>query len=228
MFIVLSNEKSSNYWNILWKWLDINHQYSKSLEFELDFSLYVKKYISSNIKYFSLLRWMYEIKIAELFTKYASDYFWYFSSCNKNFSISTKKLTNKYWCNSCSKCVFVFIILSAFLNDEEIIKIFWENLYFKNDLKDIYYDLLWFWKTKPFECVWEKIEVIYAMYKYLKNRENNLDKYIDKSAILKEFKHNILCKFSEEDILYLEKKLFYYYSSNNIPKIFECKIKDLF
>jgi hypothetical protein len=36
--------------------VEINHQYSKSLDFERDFAEYVEKYISSDLKYFSLLR----------------------------------------------------------------------------------------------------------------------------------------------------------------------------
>jgi hypothetical protein len=39
------------------------------LEFEKDFSEYVEKYISSQLKYFSLLRAFYELKIAEIFSK---------------------------------------------------------------------------------------------------------------------------------------------------------------
>ena len=68
-YIILSNEKSSSEENIIWKGIKINHQYSKSFKFEKDFSIYLKNYINNDIKYFSLLRWMYEYKIAEIFSK---------------------------------------------------------------------------------------------------------------------------------------------------------------
>jgi len=89
-YIILSNELSANFENTTWKWVSINHQWSKSLEFEQDFGEYVSKYISKEIKYFSLLRPFYELKIAELFAKNAKKYFSSFSSCNKNFKIFKK------------------------------------------------------------------------------------------------------------------------------------------
>ena len=49
-YLVLSNEISANFWNTLWWWIEINHQYSKSLYFEKDFSEYVNNYISSEVK----------------------------------------------------------------------------------------------------------------------------------------------------------------------------------
>jgi hypothetical protein len=68
-YCVLSNEHSANFGNTHWEGIEINHQWSKSLEFEIEFSQYIQKNISSNSHYFSLLRPLYEIKIAELFTK---------------------------------------------------------------------------------------------------------------------------------------------------------------
>jgi len=42
----LSNEKSASEENTTWKDLKINHQYSKSLEFETDLNNYLNTYIS--------------------------------------------------------------------------------------------------------------------------------------------------------------------------------------
>jgi hypothetical protein len=55
-YLVLSNELSANSGNTLWNGFEINHQYSKSLEFEKDFKNYVEENISDDLKYFSLLR----------------------------------------------------------------------------------------------------------------------------------------------------------------------------
>jgi hypothetical protein len=84
--IVMSNEKSANEGNTILNGVEINHQRSKSLDFEIAFSEYTNKYISPDIHYFSLLRGMYEIKIAEYFCQH-SQYFDTFSSCNRNFHI---------------------------------------------------------------------------------------------------------------------------------------------
>jgi hypothetical protein len=47
----------------------------------------------------------------------------------------------------------VYLILSPFLDENELIKIFWENLLTKKKLLPIYKWLLWY-NIKPFECVW--------------------------------------------------------------------------
>lgn len=214
-YIVLSNEKSANYWNTSWKWLNINHQYSKSLDFEKDFGDYVDKYISSNIKYFSLLRWMYEIKIAELFSELWKNYFNKFSSCNNNFKIINKKNNIAkwwIWCNSCSKCAFVFSILRPFLNNKEVIDIFWEDLFNNRTLENTFKELLWISWIKPFECVWEAEEVIYSMYKSLSKYKIN-----DLPFVLQIFKQEIFANMNKEDIRKLEKKLVRIYDEDIIP-----------
>lgn len=212
-YLVLSNEKSANFWNIHWKWIDINHQYSKSLNFEKHFWKYVELYINSNIKYFSLLRGMYEVKIAELFSKLWKKYFSTFSSCNNNFKINNNKINNKLiWCNNCPKCAFVFSILKSYLNKKEIISIFWEDLYEKKDLEKIFRELLWISWIKPFECVWEREEVIFSMYKSLFLYDKNPIPYI-----LKIFKKDVLYNMSELDIKKLEKKLVRIYDDDIIP-----------
>lgn len=166
--IVLSNEKSSNQWNIFWKWLDINHQYSKSLDFENSFRRYVFKNISESINYYSKLRDKFEFEIAEIFASKAQKYFKTFSSCNKNFKILWDK-QNHNWCNNCEKCAFVYLILSPFLKESEMIKIFSENLLDKKSLINIYKWLLWFYGHKPFECVWTYEENLQSAYKTLNN-----------------------------------------------------------
>jgi len=65
-YIILSNEKSSNEGNLKYLGEEINHQYSKTLDFENKFREYLKKYLSSNIEYFSLLRPLYELQIANI------------------------------------------------------------------------------------------------------------------------------------------------------------------
>jgi UDP-N-acetyl-alpha-D-muramoyl-L-alanyl-L-glutamate epimerase len=65
----------------------INHQYSKSEEFEYDFSDYVANYISPDIHYFSRLRQYSELEIARIFSEKGKKYFTTFSSCNANFKI---------------------------------------------------------------------------------------------------------------------------------------------
>lgn len=210
-YLVLSNEKSANVWNTIWNWFEINHQWSKSLDFEKDFNSYIRNNLSSNICYFSLLRGFYEYNIAKYFTNNCSRFFWIFSSCNNNFKIDEdKRLKNTFWCNSCPKCAFSFVILRPFLNTKQVFDIFWEDLLFKNDLENTFLELLWIDWIKPFECVWELEEVVLSFYKIY-----NL--YEEKPNILKIFKQKILDNFSEEYFKNLEKKLWTIYDEDIIP-----------
>lgn len=148
---IVANEYSSNFGNIKYKGRTINHQWSKSSEFENLFSDYVSSVISPDVKYFSLVRPFYEIRIAELFSKYKK-YFSYFSSCNKNFKLKKEEKPG-LWCGQCPKCVFVFTLLSAFLTKEELVNIFKKNLYQDKNLLPLFKDILGLGKMKPFDCV---------------------------------------------------------------------------
>ncbi len=210
-YIVMSNELSANYGNTKWKWLDINHQYSKSIEFEIDLNKYVENNISSQVKYFSILRWMYEIKIAKIFSQY-KQYFSTFSSCNANFKINPQG-KNPRWCNKCPKCAFVYSILRPFLTKEETIKIFGEELFGKKDLIPLFKKLLWIDGIKPFECVWTNEEMIlslYYSYNIFQEKKNSTEGL---PIILKLFQKEILPKLNNSFIKKLEKKLFSNYKS---------------
>ena len=156
--IVLSNEDSASESNVIFNELEINHQYSKSFEAEKELSWYIKKYLHKSINYFSLLRPLYEIQIASLFSKYAAKYFKDFRSCNAG---SKKNI----WCLNCPKCLFVYIILSPFISQEQLVKeIFGENLLNRIDLEDMFFELLGKRENKPFECVGTYEEVKISMF----------------------------------------------------------------
>jgi UDP-N-acetylmuramoylalanine--D-glutamate ligase len=176
-WIVVANEFSSNFGNITYKGEKINHQWSKSLEFEKLFQDYARSFLSSNIAYFSLLRPFYEIRIVEMFAKYKK-YFSIFSSCNRNFRIH-KERPKTMWCGECPKCVFAWTMLSAFLNKKEIVKIFNKNLYEDEKLLPLFADILGYGKIKPFDCVGTFDESCAALF-MAKN------KFAD-SIIIKEF-----------------------------------------
>ena len=151
--IALSNESSANEATI--SNTKINHQYSKSLEFEADFRKYVKKYISEDINYFSFLRPLSELQIAKLFSGFP-EYFPVFRSCNAG---SKKGI----WCGKCPKCLFTFIILSPFIPQNELIDIFKKNLFDDKNLLPVFNQLIGNNTEKPFECVGTIEEVNVAL-----------------------------------------------------------------
>ena len=126
---------------------NINHQYSKTIEFENDFRNYAKKYLRTEIEYFSMLRPINELQIAMLFSK-IEKFHKIFKSCN----VGSKENVWK-WCNNCPKCLFVYIILSPFLYKEKLINIFGEDLFKNEGLLKTFIELCGYGETKPFECV---------------------------------------------------------------------------
>lgn len=148
--IIVSNEKSANFGNVNYLGLEINHQWSKSMEFEKLFKDYILRFITTNINYSSILRQYNELQIAEKFVQYPQ-YFPVFSSCNKNFRIAGAN--QKKWCGECPKCAFNFIIFAAYLSKNQLIKIFDKNLLDDEKMFFLYRDLRGEGKMKPFDCV---------------------------------------------------------------------------
>ncbi len=194
-YILLSNESSANESNV--DGTKINHQYSKTYEFECDFNEYTKKYFKIDIKYFSLLRPLSEYQIAMLFSNYEK-YHKIFKSCN----VGSKK-EPWHWCCSCPKCLFVYIILSPFLYKEKLIRIFGEDLFEKEDLLDIFIELAGYGKTKPFECVGTYEEVRYAITKTISKLDKKpyLLKYYKEHFELENLNKNLENKYNRENNL---------------------------
>src|SRR5262249_36602289 len=153
--IAVSNEESSNEKTTTYLGHEINHQYSKSYEFEKKFRVYVQQYISSQISYFSFLRPLGELQIAKLFSK-MEKYFPIIRSCNRGQTTNT-------WCCECAKCLSTFILLYPFLG-EKIQKIFPENLFEKESLVPILQSLIDPQIVRPFECVGTREEMIVGLY----------------------------------------------------------------
>ena len=217
-YIIMSNEKSANEGNTSLDGIEINHQRSKSYQFESDFNSYIWKYLYPDVYYFSLLRGMYEINIAKIFTQY-QQYFGIFSSCNNNFKIiESNKTTDHRRCGVCPKCAFVYTTLRPFISDDDAQIIFGQELYNNEDLIPLYKELLGIQWIKPFECVGTNEEVTYAMYL----QYEKIKHIAQIPPIMKLFKNEILHKLSPNDLLILEKKLFMLYTEEtNIPKIFQ-------
>ncbi len=148
--IVFSNEKSANEGNTKYLGKTINHQYSKSSEFEKKFKSYCKKYLVKNINYHNFLRKYTDLEISKMFGKYPK-YFSVFSSCNAAMKI--KPSLKSRWCGKCPKCLFVYMTLYPYLKKQELIKIFNEDLFEKKELLSIMKSLIGQGKHKPFECV---------------------------------------------------------------------------
>jgi hypothetical protein len=151
--VAMSNEHSASAANLALDGVEINHQYSKSFEFEQDFARYVESFISPSISYFSLLRPLSEIEIARRFAKFP-EYFDIFRSCNTAFR-QAREERGRHWCCNCPKCRFVFLALSPFVAKADLIEIFGGNLLDDGTQGDGFAELCGLRANKPFECVGE-------------------------------------------------------------------------
>ncbi|MBI2017841.1 UDP-N-acetylmuramoyl-L-alanine--D-glutamate ligase [Candidatus Daviesbacteria bacterium] len=174
--VVVSNESSSNEGNVIWMGKEINHQYSKSEEFEKDFKEYSQKYLAP-VNYYSYLRELNELEIARIFSN-LEKYHKVFRSCNKGSKQGS-------WCGKCSKCLFTNLILYPFLG-KKIERIFGKDLLDDETLSPVMEELLHLpGKFKPFECVGTKEEIEYAMLLgILRSKRKLLERYKDQISIL--------------------------------------------
>ncbi len=160
--IALSNEGSANEPTVAGT--KINHQYSKSLEFETDFRDYVAANISPDFNYFSFLRPLSELQIASIFATF-KNHFPFFRSCN----VGSKQ---DIWCGKCPKCLFTFIILSPFVEPQVLEQIFGHNLLEDKDMEKYFDELTGKADVKPFECIGTVDEVNVALCLTRKKYDN--------------------------------------------------------
>ncbi|OPZ76112.1 MAG: hypothetical protein BWY78_01471 [Alphaproteobacteria bacterium ADurb.Bin438] len=155
-YVLMANEASANQGNTG----DVNHQWSKSFEFEEAYNEYVSENIIKGFNYISFLRPLSELHIAKLFST-LTNYHDVFTSCNKAFKLDKEKRID-YWCASCDKCRFVFLILAVFMKKQDLVKIFKKNML--NDMDNLkgYEELTGLSGIKPFECVGEIGECVVA------------------------------------------------------------------
>ncbi len=166
-YIVLSNESSANESTVLGQ--DVNHQYSKSFEFEQDFHEYEEKYLRTDQYYFSFLRPLSEFQIAKMFVSHRK-YLSVFRSCNLG-----SKVSPDIWCGECPKCLFISLILSPFLSLAELKKIFGKDMLNDPKMREYFVELIGQSEHKPFECVGSIDEVNLAVSLTIRRLEQSGD-----------------------------------------------------
>ncbi|MEI6480967.1 MAG: hypothetical protein WCO19_01545 [Candidatus Saccharibacteria bacterium] len=158
---IVSNESSANEPTLEYQGVSINHQYSKSLEFEKAYQKLLQQQFGDSNRYYSLLRQFSEVAIAEMFAKTGFDkYKTVFSSCNRAFIQSSDHMS---WCGTCSKCAFTYLALCSFVDSSALVKLWGKNLLLDRSLHSTYCELLGIDGSKPLDCVGEIKESRQAM-----------------------------------------------------------------
>ena len=203
-YIVLSNEASANESTVVGQ--SVNHQYSKSFEFEHDFHGYEGKYLKTGIYYFSFLRPLTEFQIAKMFVSHKK-YLPVFRSCNLG-----SKVSPDIWCGECPKCLFVSLILSPFLTFDELTDIFGRDMLNDRDMLEYFLELVGQSEHKPFECVGSIDEVNLSISLAIRNAERKgcklpylFEEYKSRGLYMPEMldeKNTAYCSsFNEENLL---------------------------
>lgn len=157
-YVVAANEYSASFPNLTVDGMAINHQYTKSLEFEENLE---RLFASENIpvRYFSIVRPLYEIQIVKLFSSF-DQYHVAFVSCNRG--------RYESWCLDCAKCAFVVGAMYALAPQKAAAK--WgdmEGVYGKHpNLIDETIELI-NPDQKPFECIGTTEENMYLLNKLI-------------------------------------------------------------
>ncbi len=160
--VVVSNEQSANEPTLTYQGVAINHQYSKSQEFEQDYQAYLAHTLGQRVRYYSFLRPLSEVRIGELFSKDGfAKYKDVFSSCNRAFVHNSHRMT---WCGECAKCAFVCMALAPFVPEADLTAL-WsgKNLLLDPNLELMYQRLLGIEGDKPLDCVGDVKESRCAM-----------------------------------------------------------------
>ena len=136
-YIVFANERSADEATLVTaNGREVNHQYSKSSDFERRFRRVIAEQVSSEIEYFSVLRPFSELEIVRHFSgmnRFHSVY----SSCNRNFHLDG---------------------LAVFMTPEQVMAIQGVDLLDDPGQEEGFRALCGLGRNKPFECVGESGE----------------------------------------------------------------------
>lgn len=137
----------------------VNHQYSKSLEFERLLARLVSTSIDAGLAYGSALRPYSELAIGRTFaslTKYHATV----CSCNTAFRRSAG--AEDRWCGECAKCRFVGLVLAPWMTPEDLAALIGRDMFAEPD-QVAGFAALMSTEGKPFECVGERRESAAAL-----------------------------------------------------------------
>jgi hypothetical protein len=162
--VVLSNEWSASVPTLVHDGHPVNHQWSKSIEFERSLAQLVAGSLGPDIAVFSYLRPRTELWVAQQFAR-LSDFHATFRSCNRAFHQDPAQRLD-HWCGECDKCCFIDLILAPFMGADQLQAVFDGHEPLTNwALLPRFETLLALApEVKPFECVGDTDECRAALF----------------------------------------------------------------
>ena len=192
-WIVFSNERGASVPTMFHGDYKINHQYSKSIEFEKLYRNTLQQICGDKVEYFSFLRPFSELWIAAYLAREAEVSKGCFSSCNRNFVFEgPNKLPEvKRWCGKCSKCVYTALIVAPHISKSEFLEIFGADILDDSDNIQVAKDLCGIGTQKPWECVGDFSDTASCLFDL-----STQDEWRD-SIVVKELRDQIVKKYSD-------------------------------
>lgn len=128
----------------------VNHQWTKSYEFETAVSSYRDRWLPGAPGYSSPLRPLYEVQVI---ASLAGDVDAYLrtASCNQ--------VRGGGWCRSCAKCAWVFLATAALFGHDLAIRKTGGDMFADAALAGVYQEMAGLTGVKPFECTGSEDEV---------------------------------------------------------------------
>ncbi len=151
--VVLSNEWSASVPTMIAGGRAVNHQWSKSDEFERAFGDLVLSTLGAGISVFSYLRPRSELWVSQQFAR-LTGYHRAFRSCNRAFHQDPAQRLDQ-WCGQCDKCCFIDLVLAPFMDREELVAVFGGREPLEDPANEARFRALLGLGAgvKPFECV---------------------------------------------------------------------------
>jgi len=154
-YVAAGNEHSANFGNLRYRGFEVNHQYTKSFEFERGFADFAARCVTPSVRVFSILRPFHDLQLAQLFANHVT-YLPHFISCNRG-------IHHGVWCKECPKCAFTALALSPFVSADMMHTIFGEDVLQRPQIRRHIIDLV-SGGTKPWECVGTREECALALH----------------------------------------------------------------
>jgi hypothetical protein len=128
----------------------VNHQWTKSYEFEAALRDYRDRWLPGAPGYGSPLRPLYELQIIASLSGDVDGYL-RTASCNR--------APGGAWCRSCAKCAWVFLATAALFGHDLAIRKIGADVFADPALAGVYQEMAGLAGTKPFECTGTQDEV---------------------------------------------------------------------
>jgi hypothetical protein len=133
----------------------VNHQWTKSYEFETAIGAYRDRWLPGAPGYSSPLRPLYELQIIASLSGDVDAYL-RTASCNR--------APAGAWCRSCAKCAWVFLATAALFGHDLAVRKIGADMFADPALAGVYREMAGLTGTKPFECTGTEGEVRAAIW----------------------------------------------------------------